>query len=453
MKRSDLFSIALCSFIMSLGSVFSQRTTTPVNVDTIQCNLDRSGHNTFEVLPLLTSKRNAFFSHLWWSGDNVFSFVAVPEHVHTRTAGNPNFPQVKMTDITTESYGNGGPPPLTYTFITDIGNTSPRNVLPHGTSVYMQNYRNAVLRDTMYLIVSYVNSTSQPFSGSLKFDVGSHASIVDQMFISHPHFLSNGERWNANTSECTFQNLAPGKERSILVPVYIIPNEEDKLNMRVDLINNNIEIGDPVSGQDFFMISAAVAHSHDPNLMLERSEAKHQCDYRDGKIHYTVKFQNVGDGPTSYVRVECLLDDKVNMSSIDGIEFPDNYSTQSQGLIVGSNEGHLGAIYSIDHVNRIITFEMHNLVLQGTGDPDLVDLELSRDQIEFDILVKNNYVFGPATVAESIIYFDNNDPIETNKVETICGDPLPVGKGGGFQPVKDIKELPLKEEKQIKRRN
>ena len=454
MKRSHLFNIAVCSFLMTSGSAFSQRTTTPTNVDTIQCNLDQSGRNTFEVLPLLTSNRAAFFSHLWWSGDNDFSFVKAPEHTHARTDGNPNFPQVKMMDITTESYGTGGPPPLTYTFTTDIGNTSPRNVLPHGESIYMQNYRNAVLRDTMYLIVSYVNSTNQQFSGKLKFDVGNHARILDQMFISNGNFLSNGEQWDAGVSECNFQNLAPGKERSILVPVLILQNEEDQLNMRVDLINNNSGTGDPISGQDYFMISATVAHSHDPNMMLQSSEADNQCDYRNGKIHYTVKFQNVGVGPTSYVRVECLLDDKVNMSSIDGIEFPDKYTTHSSGTISGVHNGSSDAIYSIDEVNKKITFEMHNLVLQGTGDPNLVDLELSRDQIEFDILVKNNYVFGPATIARSVIYFDRNDPIRTNQVETVCGDALPIGKGGGFQniiDIKDVKELPRKEEKQIKR--
>ncbi len=452
MKQLQLFRIALFSFIMISGSAISQRTTTPVNRDTIQCALDRDGHNRFEVLPLSPSDSAAFFSHLWWSGDNAFSFVAVPEHTHTKTDGNPNFPQVKMTDITTENYGNGGPPPLTYDFTSNIGHRPITNVLLPGTDIYMQNYRNAVLRDTMYLIITYANSSKEVIAGTLTLDIGNHAIVLDQMFNSHPHFLSNGEQWNRNSSQFGFGNLVPGKERSILVPVLINQNEEDELEMRVDMIRKGSDIKDPVSGIDYSMISATVAHSHDPNMMVEHSDANSQCDYRNGEIHYTVKFQNVGEGPTSYVRVECFLDDKVNMASIDGIEFPDNYRTHNSGTIQGEYGQGLGAIYSIDIANKKITFEMHDMVLQGTGDVNLMDLELSRDQIEFDIRVKHNYVFGPGTVARSVIYFDTNEPIETNQVETICRDPISIGKGGGFQKLKDTKKEEFKEERQIKRR-
>ena len=94
-------------------------------------------------------------------------------------------------------------------------------------------------------------------------------------------------------------------------------------------------------------------------------------------------------------------------------------------------------IFNIDHVNRVVTFEMHDLELQSINDPNLTNLELARDQIEFDILVKGNYVFGPATVAQSDIYFDQNAVIQTNQVQTVCGDPLPSNKGGGFQQVQN----------------
>lgn len=455
MKRTQLSRIALFSFIMVSGSVFSQRTTTPRNHDTIQCTMAQDGHNKFEVLPLTPSNSSAFFSHLWWSGDNSFSFLAVPEHTHRATSGNSNFPQVKMTDITTENYGNGGPPPLTYDFTTNVGRRPVTNVLSPGTDVYMQNYRNAVLRDTMYLIVTYANWSQQKVTGSLELNVGNYATILDQMFTSHPHFLSNGEQWDANNRQFHFNDLAPKKERSILVPVLISSNAEGKLDMRVDMIRKGTDIKDPISGIDYSTISATVAHSHDPNMMVQHSDADSQCDYRNGKIHYTVKFQNVGEGPTSYVRVECFLDDKVNMSSIDGIVFPDMYAAFNPGTIQEEYVQNAGAIYSIDVANKKVTFEMHDLVLQGTGDVNLKDLELSRDQIEFDILVKNNYVFGPGTLASSTIYFDENEPIETNQVETVCGDQLSPANGGGFQKIKDIKDTQIQdaqEERKVKRK-
>lgn len=451
MKRSHLFKIALSSFIMISGPVISQ-VSTPVGTNVINCVQHSNGENHFEVLPLTPSQNGAYFSHLWWGGDNSFSFLETPSYIHTRSGGNPNFPKVKMSAITTENYGSGGPPPLTYTFTTDVGNTSPRRVLPHGTNIYMQTYRNAVINDTMYLIVSYGNPTSSVLNGMLRFNVGNHASISNGTLSDHPHFLSNDERWVPNTNECTFRNLQVGEERSILIPVNILQNEKDVLEMRVDFFKGrNTEVADPIEGEDFFMISANVAHSHDPNQMLGNSDARNQCDYRNGNIHYIVKFQNEGVGPTNYVRVECQLDDKVDLNSISGIEFPDDYSAHGSGSIIGGYQQHQGAIYSIDVANRKIVFEMHDLVLQGTGDANLTNLELSRDQVEFDIRVKGNYVFGPATIAQSRIFFDRNRPIETNEVKIICDDPLPIGRGGGFQRADKIEKLDSIRDSEIKR--
>lgn len=450
MKRNDLIK-AICFSILLISDSVNSQVTTPTWADAINCVQNSNGQNDFEVLPLTPSQTGAYYSHLWWSGDNSFSFLEVPQHIHKSSGGNPNFPKVKMSAITTENYGTGGPPPLTYTFTTDIGNASPRIVLPQGMNIYMQTYRNAVINDTMYLIVSYGNPTSSILSGKLRFNVGSHARISNGTLSAHPHFFSNGERWNPSTNECTFSDLRVGEERSILIPVKILQNEEDVLDMTVDFFKeNNNEVANPIEGVDFFMISAAVAYSHDPNQMIENSDANNQCDYRNGKIHYTVKFQNEGEGRTSYVRVECQLDDKVDLNSITGIEFPDTYSTNRLGAIIGGYEQHQGAIYSIDRTNRKIVFEMHDLVLQGTGDADLTNLELSRDQVEFDIRVKSNYVFGPATIAQSLIFFDRNRPIETNAVETVCGDPIPIGRGGGFQKKKEIKKLDSIRDRQIK---
>ena len=449
MKRIQLFSLSCVVLIASSITALSQGTT-PNNPNTINCNPQGSGSNQYEVQPLTPSQNGAYFSHLWWSGDNDFSFVEIPLHTHHNSKGNPSYPQVKMTAITTENYGTGGPPPLTYTFTTNIGNTSPRRVLPSGTDIYMQNYRNAVIGDVMYVIISYGNSSGRPINGTVKLTVGNHARVANSILNDHPHFMSNGERWDQNRNECTFTDLGPGEERSILVPVEILRNEEDQLEMRVDLLKGNSQEHTNQLGQDYFTIHPSVAHSHDPNLMLQHSTAKNQCDYRRGRIHYTVKFQNEGTGPTNYVRVECQLDDKVDLNEISGIVFPDFYPTNQSGTIAGSNDPGAGAVYHIDYVNRVIIFEMHDLRLESINDPNLTNLELARDQIEFDILVKSNYVFGPATVAQSNIYFDANAPIETNEVETICGDPLPKDKGGGFQIRTGVKEIHTKEEKLIR---
>lgn len=451
MKRSQLSRIALFSFIMVSGSVISQGITTPTNPNVINCTQQSDGDNQFEVVPLTPSQSGAYFSYLWWSGDNDFSFVDTPHHIHGDTKGNPDFPKVKMSVVPTENYGSGGPPPLTSTFTTSVGNRIQRTVLPQGTDIYMQNYRNAVIGDVMYLIVSYGNSTNRAINGKLKFNTGNHARVSNSMLSAHPHFLSNGESWDVNRNECTFQNLGAGEERSILIPVDILQNDKDELNIRVDLLKGTSDENANVPAIDYYMIRPAVANSHDPNQMIQHSTAKNECNYRNGKIHYTVKFQNEGTGPTSYVRVECQLDDKVNLNEISGIQFPNFYSAHTTNGAAGQLSSGAGAIFNIDRVNRVVTFEMHDLKLESINDPNLTNLELARDQIEFDILVKGNYVFGPATIAQSNIYFDQNSPIETNEVQTVCGDPLPESRGGGFQKVEDIRIEKKKEVKQLKR--
>ena len=88
---------------------------------------------------------------------------------------------LKITGIPTENYGSGGPPPLTYSFTTEHKGDALPKVLGDDTLLHVQTYRNAVKRDTMYLIVTYGNSKDYPINGKLKIDVGSDALILDNV--------------------------------------------------------------------------------------------------------------------------------------------------------------------------------------------------------------------------------------------------------------------------------
>lgn len=63
---------------------------------------------------------------------------------------------------------------------------------------------------------------------------------------------------------------------------------------------------------------------------------------------------------------------------------------------------------------------MHDLRLYSSQDPNLPRIDLARSQVEFDILVDSNYVFGIPVVSHAEIFFDSNDPIVTNEAETGC---------------------------------
>jgi hypothetical protein len=76
---------------------------------------------------------------------------------------------------------------------------------------------------------------------------------------------------------------------------------------------------------------------------------------------------------------------------------------------------------------------MHDIKLYSSIDPNLPRIDMARGQIEFDVQVKDNYIFGKPVVAHSDIFFDKNPPISTNVVKTGCDEPIPIIKGGGFQ--------------------
>jgi hypothetical protein len=410
--------------------------TTPVTSDEIFLTQIPNMGNQFEVLPLLPSRRGAYFTHLWWSGDNSFSFAASPTHNHITPGSVGVSTDYLMTDITTENYGTGGPPPLTYSFTTQSMGGDYRKILSGDTTIFVQAYRNAVIDDTMYLIITYANPLNgDALTGQIKLDVGPHAEIWWSTLSKNRHFLPNGETWNASTQTIDFIGMPPSEERSILIPVKINSNEEDALEMRVDYIHpHNTNPGGEI-GTNYFPISPAVAHSHDPNLMLEHSDVKTHCDYRGGNIHYTVKFQNEGSGPTKYVRVVCHFDDKVDLHKITGIKVPKYFQgvCRTDNNIRMTYDKSVGAIHSIDYVKRTLTIEMHHLILETINDSDVPFLDMTRDQIEFDILVSDNYLFGPPVLSYSEIFFDREAAIITNIAKTGCASAIPLDAGGGFQ--------------------
>ena len=123
-----------------------------------------------------------------------------------------------------------------------------------------------------------------------------------------------------------------------------------------------------------------------------------------------LKFQNDGDAPTDYVRVECYLDDKVDLNSIDNITVRSRVyqSCDADQQIQGRYVDTCGAIWELNYDTRVLTVEMHNIKLWSSMDPGLPRIDLARGQIEFDVKVRDNYIFGTPVIAHSEIYFDEN---------------------------------------------
>lgn len=419
----------------------SQTTSTTNNYDIIITPVSPSqggqpGEKNYFFQGLQASQTGAFFSYLWWFGDNGFSFVPSPNYIHNYN--NAPAP-CNMIAVITENYGTGGPPPMPDQVDTTTFHGNPATVLQQGNSIYLQHYRNAVLEDTMYLILTYSNLvSSSPVGGTLKLELNQDVQVINSMLTNYPQLLPNAEVKTQGVPEWSFSNLKYKQERSVLIPVKVLPHAKDSVTIKAHLsIKGGKEVEPGVIGVNMYEINPIVATSHDPNLMIEQSDNTALCGNHDGEpIDYTVKFQNTGEGPTNYVKVICQLDDKVDMNSISDVKFPPIYTSNliRQGSLLGygnANQPKLG-IWDVDVPNKTITFEMHGMILRSTNDSTCLDLEATRSQVSFRVKVKSNYIFGDPTIAHSEIIFDKNDPILTDSVFSSCIDPLPMDNGGGF---------------------
>ena len=431
MNRSNIFktiTILLCA--LAAFSANSQQVTR------YQVSNGAPGEYQYMVQGLVPSQTGAFFSHLWWFGDNGFRFNANPSYAHDNPTQNTS--AVSMISVTTENYGTGGPPPLPYSALRHANTGSPIDILQPGNSIYLQKYRNAVANDTMYLILTYKNTTSpgMAVSGTLRLELDQNLQFISSFANSHPTVYPNNEQNVNGQPEWTFNNLKYGRERSILIPVYVSPNAEGNVNIKAILETSEIQKEPEIVGVNVYNIAAPVELSHDPNMMSETSDEIRLCTTREDTISYHVKFQNTGEAPTRYVKVTCTLDDKVDLNSISNIELPEVY--QAQHIRNASLQGYNNTDnskwvnWTVDHSNRTVTFEMNMMVLAPLDD-NCVDLETTRSELSFKVNVKSNYVFGPAALAHSSIIFDKNDPILTDTVSSTCVDPIPIGQGGGFQ--------------------
>jgi hypothetical protein len=295
----------------------------------------------------------------------------------------------------------------------------------------------------MYLILSYRDTTniSDLKNGKLRIELDQNLQFIPSFGNTYPQVYPNGEKLLSTSGqiiEWSYDWLDYNEVRSILVPVYVLPNASGAVNINASFESFGVEGDSTISSiEESNQLGVVVELSHDPNMMSEFSDEQRLCSVKEDTIAYTVKFQNTGKAPTQYVKVTCYLDDKVDLNSIANIEFPEFYdlgntsNSTSNGYDVTDRT--TWACWSVDHNNRSITFEMNMLILRSLSDSTCLDLNATRSEVSFTVNVKSDYVFGPDVVAEADIFFDANAPIRTNKTYSGCKNALPVGQGGGFQ--------------------
>lgn len=242
--------------------------------------------------------------------------------------------------------------------------------------------------DATYRIV-YKNVGTEQLNGEINF----------QFDNTRLNFLSASESVvSQTTNSLTFNylNLNSYESRTIDLNFNVFPppivNIDDALNFVATI---NPIVGDFTVDDNIFSFNQIVVGSYDPNdiTCLEGDEILIE---NAGKyLHYLIRFQNTGTAEAINVRVENVLDNKLDWSTLQ-IE-----ATSHSSRVVIKNGNELSFIFS------------------GINLPDSTNDEPnSHGFIAYKVKPKSDVLEGDVFLNNAEIYFDFNEAIITNTAET-----------------------------------
>ena len=139
-----------------------------------------------------------------------------------------------------------------------------------------------------------------------------------------------------------------------------------------------------------------VVNSYDPNL--KSVYPINRIDNADGKLTYTIQFQNTGNAPAQHIYVMDTLDAALDASTFELLA----YSVQPQVQLIGND----------------LRFNFPNINLPDSTN----DEPNSHGYVQFSIKLKDSLPQGTTVNNTSFIYFDFNPPVQTNTVTDTLTD-------------------------------
>ena len=201
---------------------------------------------------------------------------------------------------------------------------------------------------------------------------------------------SNGFTYN-------YINLAPQEMRMIVInlqtPTIPTVNLGDLLT-----ISSSIT---PVSNDVYpennnYPLTQTVVGSYDPNEVYESRgpEIVFSNFTSNHYLYYTVTFENTGTANAEFIRIENLLDNKLNPNSIE---------------MVGASHN-----YDLKRENNQLTWFFYNINLPPTS----LNPIASHGFVTYKIKPETGYAIGDIIPNTASIFFDYNPPIVTNTFNT-----------------------------------
>ncbi len=378
----------------NLGTLFTNTISGVVRLDANADGCDVAD----AVIPNLLIQSNNF--------NNTFATFTQPDGSYTLQANEEIFTTVISSALPTYYTSN----PASHTFdFTGLSNTTSYSDFCVEANQTVNDLNIVVYPslddprpgfETSYRLI-YKNNGTTPLTGTIDF----------QFDDTKVNFLSASETiatQTANTLRFSYSDLIPFETRYIDLAFSVSPPP----TTNIDDVLNVIATVNPLAGENneddnVFSLAQTVIGSYDPNDIRVLEGEEITIEEADKYLHYIIRFQNTGTASAINVRVNNILEDKLDWSTL-----------QLEGL------SHAGRVEITDGKNVDFIFDAINLPDSTTNEPG------SHGFIAYKIKPMSNVVVGDIFSNKADIYFDFNPPIITNTATTEIVIPLSVSDIG-----------------------
>ena len=207
----------------------------------------------------------------------------------------------------------------------------------------------------------------------------------------------SGATMTATGFTYTFSNLAPNQEIiffvSMQVPTIPTVNLGDILTNTATVSSVNTDAF-PLNNN--YSLSQIVVGSYDPNDKSESHGGKIGLDtFTDNDyMYYTIQFENTGTANAEFIRIEDMLDARLDETTFEMIR-----ASHAVNTTLAGNQ---------------LTWHFYNINLP----PTISQPNQSHGYVFFKIKPKTGYEAGDIIPNSAAIYFDYNPPIVTNTFNT-----------------------------------
>jgi uncharacterized repeat protein (TIGR01451 family) len=238
--------------------------------------------------------------------------------------------------------------------------------------------------------ISYTNLGNQNIaSGSIDFVKDANVTItsVSQAGVT---MLANGFSYN-------FTNLAPFEVRTISVYMQVptIPTVAAG-QLLTNIATINPISGDVVPSNNTSSLSQIIVNSYDPNDKMESHGEKimYSSFTSNDYLTYTIRFENTGSASAINVRINDVLDSKLDETTVRTLS--------------SSNS------YILDRVGNNLNWKFDNIMLPVS----IANTATGKGYVTFQVKPKPGFSVGDIIPNTGAIYFDYNPAIITNTFNT-----------------------------------